>query len=82
MSTADHGTWKWRAHTSSHPDDQRRQGRNNRNSEEIQISTEEGEVNERLTDYLIRDFTNVWNQEPRVQKFEEDGSQRDGEAAV
>ena len=29
-----------------------------------------------------RDFTSVWNHEPRIQKFEEDGSQRGGEATV
>ena len=27
-------------------------------------------------------FASVWNQEPMIQKFEEDGNQRDGEAAV
>ena len=30
---------------------------------------------------LIRNFTRVWKQEPRLLEFEEDGSQRDGEAA-
>ena len=34
------------------------------------------------TDDLIRDFTSVWSQETRMQKCKEDGSQRDGEAAV
>ncbi len=49
----------------------------------IQYSiTEEDEGSEGWTDYLITDFTSVWNQEPRIQKLEEDGSQRDGEAAV
>ena len=65
----------------SHRDEQRRQRRNNCDSEEIQESTEEYDGSESWTDYLIRDFTSVWNQEPRIQKFEEDGSQRDGEAA-
>ena len=79
---ADHGTWTWRDPTSSHRDEQRRQGRNNSDSEEIQKYTEEDEGSEGWTDYLIRDFTSVFNQEPRIQKFEEDDSQRNGEAAV
>ena len=82
-STADHRTWKWRDPTGSHRDEQPRQRINNSDSEEIQESTEEdAEGSESWTDYLIRDYTSVWNQEPRIQKFEEDGSQRDGEAAV
>ena len=28
----------------------------------------------------VMDFTSVWNQEPRIQKFEEDCSERDGAA--
>ena len=68
--------------TGSHRDEQHKQGRNNSDSEEIQESTEEDEGSEGWTDYLIRDFTSVWNQEQRLQKFEEDGHQRDGEAAV
>ena len=34
------------------------------------------------TDHLIGNFTSVWKQDTRIQKFEEDGSQRDGEAAL
>ena len=63
--------------TSSHRDEQHRHGRNNSDTEEIQESTEEDEGSEGCTDDLIRDFTSVWSQ-----TFEEDGSQRDGEAAV
>ena len=48
----------------------------------IQESTEEDEGSEGWTAYLIRDFTSAWNQEPRIPKFEEDGSQQDGEAAM
>ena len=68
--------------TSSHRDKQHRQGRNNSNSGEVQEPTEEDEGSEGWADYLIRDSTSVWNQEPRLQKFEEDGRQRDGDAAV
>ena len=68
--------------TGSHRDEQHRQRRNNSDSEEIQESTEEDEENEGWTAYFIKDFACVWNQEPSVQKFEEDDSQRDGEAAV
>ena len=63
-------------------DKQRRQRRNNSDSEEIQESTEEDEGSEGWTDYLIRDFTSAWNQEPWIPKFEEDGSPQDGEAAM
>ena len=68
----------------SHRDEQHRQRRNNSDSEEIHESTEEDEVglSEGWTDYLISDSASVWNQEPRLQKFEEDGRQWDGEAAV
>ena len=34
------------------------------------------------TDHLIGNFTSAWKQDTRIQKFEEDGSQRDGEAAL
>ena len=69
--------------TSSHRDEQHRQRRrNNNDSKEIQESTEEDEGSKGWTDYLIRDSTSVWNQEPRLQQFEEDGRQRDGAAAV
>ena len=59
----------------SHREEQRRQGRNNSDIEEIQASAEEDEGTDGWTDYLIRDFTSVWNKEPRIHKFEEDGSQ-------
>ena len=34
------------------------------------------------TDHLIGNFTSVWKQDTRIQKFEADGSQRDGEAGL
>ena len=46
-----------RKHTGSHRDEQRRQGWNNSDSEEIQKSTDEDEGSEGWTDALIRDFT-------------------------
>ena len=65
-TTAVHGTWKWRDNTGSRRDEQRRQGGHNSDSEEIQGSTEGDEGSEGWTDYLIRDITSVWNQEPRM----------------
>ena len=35
-----------------------------------------------LKDNLIRNFTSVWKQDPRIKEFEADGSQRDGGAAL
>ena len=55
---------------------------NNSVSEEIQVSSEEDEGSDGWTDYIVRDFTSVWLHEPRIQQFEEDGSQRDGATAV
>ena len=63
--------------TGSHRNEQRRQRRNNSDSEEIQESTEEDEAT--ILSGILPVF---WNQEPRIHAFEEDGSQRDGEAAV
>ena len=34
------------------------------------------------TDHLIRNITSVWKQDPGIQELEEDGSQRDGGAAL
>ena len=34
------------------------------------------------TDHHIRNFTSVWKQDTRIQELEEDGSQRDGGAAL
>ena len=34
------------------------------------------------TDHLIRNTTSVWKQDPGIQELEEDGSQRDGGAAL
>ena len=56
--------------------------RNNSNSEEMQEYTEEDGGSEGWIYHLIRDFTSVWNQDPMIQTFGEDSSQRDGEAAV
>ena len=63
-------------------DEQRRQERNNSNSGEVQETTEEDEASKDWTDNLIRNCTSVWKQDPRIQEFEADGSQRDGEAAL
>ena len=40
-SREDHGKRKWRVHTGTHREEQRRQGRNNSNSGEVQGHTEE-----------------------------------------
>ena len=40
------------------------------------------ETSKGWTDHLIGNFTSVFKQDTRIQKFEEDGSQRDGEAAL
>ncbi len=45
---------KWRVHTGTHRDEQRRQGRNNSNSGEVQESTEEDKASNGWTDNLIR----------------------------
>ena len=58
-SRADHGKRKWRVHTSSHRDKQRRQGRNNSNSGDVQEPTEEDEASKGWTDNLIRNFTSL-----------------------
>ena len=49
---------------------------------EVQEPTEEDESSKGWTYNLIRSFTSVWNQDPMIQEFEEDGSQRDGGAAL
>ena len=46
-------------YTGSHRDEQRRQGGQNRDSEEIQGSTDGDEGSEVWADYLIRDITSV-----------------------
>ena len=74
-----HGKRKWRVHTVPHRDEQRRQGRDNSDSGEVQEPTEEDEASKGWTDNLIRSFTSVWKQDPRIQEFEADGSQPDGE---
>ena len=78
------GSWdgERRDPTGSHQDGQRRQRRNNGDTEEIQESTEEDEGREGWTDNRIRYFTSVWNHEPRIQKLEKVGSERDVSAAV
>ena len=81
-SIADHGKRKRRIHTDTHRDEQRRQGRDNSDSGEVQETTEEDEASKGWTDNLIGNFTSVWKQDPRIQEFEADGSQRDGEAAL
>ena len=81
-SRADHGKRKWRIHTGTHRDVQRRQGRNNSNSGEVHEPAEEDEASNVWTDHLIRNFTSVWKQDPRIQEFEADGRQRYGEATL
>ena len=56
----DYGKGKWRVHTGTHRDEQRRQGRNNSNSGEVQEPTEEDEESKGGTDNLIRSVTSVW----------------------
>ena len=51
-------------------------------SGEVQEPTEEGEASKGWTDHRIRNFTSVWKHDPRIQEFEADGSQRDGETAL
>ena len=81
-SRADHGKRIWRVHNGTRRDEQHGQGRNNSNSGEVQEPTEEDEASKGWTDHLIGNFTSVRKQDTRIQKFEEDGSQRDGEAAL
>ena len=59
-SREDHGMRKWRVHTGTRRDEQRRQGRDNSNSGEVQEPTEEDEASKDWTDSLIRNFTSVW----------------------
>ena len=59
-SREDHGKRKWRVHTGTHLDEQRRQGRNNSNSGEVKEPTEEDEASKGWRDNLIRNFTSVW----------------------
>ena len=81
-SRADHGKRKWRVHSDTHRDEERRQGRHNSISGEVQEPTEEDEASKGWTYHLIRNFASVWKQDRRIQEFEADGSQRDGETAL
>ena len=45
-------------------------------------NTEEDKASKVGTDHLIRNTTSVWKQDPGIQELEEDGSQRDGGAAL
>ena len=69
-------------HSDTHRDEQRIQGRDNSDSGEVQEPTEEDEASKGWTDHLIRNFASIWKQDPWIQEFEADGSQRDGEAAL
>ena len=73
---------KWRVHSDTHRDEQRRQGGNDIDSGEVKEPTEEDEASKGWTDNIIRNSTSVWKQDPRIQELEEDGSQRDGGAAL
>ena len=55
---------------------------NKSDSEELQESNQEDDGSDGWTDFLIMDFPRLSIQDPRVQKFEEEGSQRVGAAAV
>ena len=66
-SRTDHGKGKWRVHTGTHRDEQRRQTRKNSDSGEVQEPTEEDEASKGWTDHLIRNFTSVWKQDPWIQ---------------
>ena len=70
-----------RGNTGTHRDEQRKQGRNDSDCGEVQEPTEEDEASKGWTDTLIRNYTSVWKQDPRIQEFEEDDSQMDGGAA-
>ena len=52
----DHGKRTWRVHTGTHRDEQRRQGRNNSNSGEVQEPTEEEEASTGLDRYSYQEF--------------------------
>ncbi len=52
-SRADHGKRKWRVHTVTHRDEQRRQGRDNSDSGEVEEPTEEDEASKGWTYHLI-----------------------------
>ena len=49
---------------------------------EVQEPTEEDEASKGWTDHFIKNFTSVWKQDPSIQEFKADGSQRDGEATL
>ena len=59
-SREDHGKRKWRVHTDKHRDEQRRQGKDNCDSGEVQEPTEEDEASKGWTDNLIRNFTSFF----------------------
>ena len=63
----DYGKGKWRVHTGTHRDEQRRQGRNNSNSGDVQEPTEEDETSKGGTDlylfiYLFIYLLNIFKQ--------------------
>ncbi len=62
-SRADHGKRKWRVHTDTYRDEQRRQGRGNSDSGVVQEPTEDDAASRGWTDHLIRNFTSVWKQD-------------------
>ena len=53
-SRADHGKREWSVPTDTFRDEQRRQGRDNIDSGEVQEATEEDEASNGWTDHLIR----------------------------
>ena len=48
----------------------------------VEKYSEEDEASKDGTDHLIRNITSVWKQDSWIQELEEDGSQRDGGAAL
>ena len=46
------------------------------------VCDKDDEASQGWADHLIRNFTSVWKHYPRIQEFEADGSQQDGEAAL
>ena len=77
-SRADHGKRIWRVHTSTRRDEQHRQGRKTAIVEKYRNllkKTKQARAGQIILSGILPVFGN------RIQKFEEDGSQRDGEAA-
>ena len=55
-------------------------GRGNGGSILLQIGT--NNADKEVTTAIVEKYRSVWKQDPKIQEFEADGSQRDGEAAL